>query len=341
MDTPSIALIFPHPLGDSILFLVLGNNLQRNGYKVTYYSNYIAQMQEWFPDVDIKPYPKPNTLSEVASHFDLVIGTPSSLRPYDNPEAAASDLAQRYVIMTYGKHMEHEFKFDHSERIRTKIVDAEVAQKLIHIANISGVCLSRAYGRDFPLAEKFVQLCKKVMQLDNVINDCGITAPSHLIHRKYPRRVIVHPISNEAVRVWPREKFIKLATRLSKDGWEPVFCMAPGERAAWEKELNDRFLLPEFPTINDLASFIYESGFMIGNDFSIGHLSSTLLIPTLTIRWRSNFRSRPCWVLGKIVTPPRIFPKRYRRDCWRKLISVRRVTRAFNSLVREFSSQAA
>lgn len=184
------------------------------------------------------------------------------------------------------------------------------------------------FNREQTAVKNVVQFCKQEFQLEGVTAANGIEIPPHLGYRRYPARVVIHPTSSDGARKdWPAHKFQALARRLKKAGFEPVFAVAPNERALWQARLLGE-TLPEFPGLGDLAAFIYESGSLIGNDSGLGHLASLLNIPTISIfsQERTSLLWRPDWRPGIVV-----FPKIsgiFRRQ-WRLFISVRQVYRAF------------
>lgn len=121
-------------------------------------------------------------------------------------------------------------------------------------------------------------------------------------------------------------------------GYTCVFILTPEEKKDWP-EAN----APDFSTLIELAEFIAESGWMIGNDSGIGHLASCLGIPTLTIcrsHMGANFW-KPSWAYGKIIVPPSWIPNvkglRLRDKKWQAFISVETVYTRFFDLVSEFS----
>ncbi len=69
----SIAFVMSPRLGDSLLAMIVVNNLRRNGYQVTVFSNYLLGLQRWFPEVCIKPYPEAAHGKEVLLTFDLLL----------------------------------------------------------------------------------------------------------------------------------------------------------------------------------------------------------------------------------------------------------------------------
>ncbi len=165
----------------------------------------------------------------------------------------------------------------------------------------------------------------------------GIQVPPGLHFRKFEKRVIVHPTSAELKRTWPAEKFIRLCEKLQTRGFKPVVCISPAESKVWKPLLEGRtdILMPFFQTVDQLASFVYESGFMIGNNSGIGHLASSLKIPTLSLFSRKSYANlwRPGFGPGDIVTPlPLAIGARMKEKTWKKFLTVPRVLNAFAAL---------
>ncbi len=90
-----------------------------------------------------------------------------------------------------------------------------------------------------------------------------------------------------------------VAAWLKQEGYDPVFTVSPSEAPEWGSS-------PLFPTLGDLASFLYESGAFLGNDSGTAHLASLLEIPHLIIAgnglqmplWRTG------WLPGHTIAPP-------------------------------------
>jgi len=139
--------------------------------------------------------------------------------------------------------------------------------------------------------------------------DPGLTPPPGLLFRRHPRRIVLHNGSGDPAKNWPREKFIRLFDRLRKNGYDPVF-------------------LPQFPTLADLASFLYESGVLIGNDSGPGHLASALGLPTLIIGPSAAHMKlwRPGWGPSHVVTP---LPWKCLEKRWKTFVTVKSVGTAF------------
>ncbi len=142
-------------------------------------------------------------------------------------------------------------------------------------------------------------------------------------------------MSLEEKRCWPKEKFLKLATHLLKKGWAPALCMSPMERISWEpylKTASSEISCPCFENLGELASYIYESGLFIGNDSGLGHLASTMGIPTLSIFARRSYSRlwRPGWGVGKVVCPPHVLMgAKLMNRYWKELLTTRQVLQSF------------
>jgi heptosyltransferase III len=151
-------------------------------------------------------------------------------------------------------------------------------------------------------------------------SDNGFSPPSGLIHRKHQKRIAIHSTSGNPSRNWPAEKFLKFAKWAESEGLEPTF-------------------LPQFPHLEDLISFIYESGYFLGNDSGPGHIASCLKIPNLVIgREERHMRHwRPGWELGEIIVPPKWVPNwggfRLREKEWKRFITTNSVINKFKTNV--------
>lgn len=157
----------------------------------------------------------------------------------------------------------------------------------------------------------------------------GICPPSHLTYQKYAHRIAIHPFSSYSKKNWNENSYLKLKDKLLKLGWDPVLIAPPGQGQTWES--------PSLDTLSDLASFLYESGFFIGNDSGPGHLASNLKIPTLTIGESFEHLSywRPSWHHGTLAHLPPIASKiKLFKNNWNNLITLNKVYKRFTELTR-------
>ncbi len=146
--------------------------------------------------------------------------------------------------------------------------------------------------------------------------DNGFRAPPNLIHRKYSSRVAIHASSGDPHRNW--DKFDQVANLLRSSGLAPEF-------------------LPQFPTLEELTSFIYESGYFIGNDSGPGHIASLLKIPHLIIgKEEKHLRHwRPGWGYGGVVVPPKWLTNfKFLRNRWKRFITTKSVIKTFYDIIK-------
>ncbi len=189
-------------------------------------------------------------------------------------------------------------------------------------------------GFDYPVDEKKTMVdnvCLAIKELFGFVpsTQSSLLQKLPLAHRKYEKRVLIHPESTREDKNWLRSKFLKLAKKLEKRGFEPVFILSPEERKHWT-EAN----APLFPTLEELATTVYESGFLIGNDSGPAHLASYYAIPHIII---CQGRQMPLWSSGwyppRIIRPHALVPNikgmRLREKKWPFFIGVNRVLREF------------
>ncbi len=140
----------------------------------------------------------------------------------------------------------------------------------------------------------------------------GLLPPAGLVHRRYPKRVAIHTGSAQMEKNWPTPKFLAVVRFLEKQDLQP-------------------HIIPLFPSIEELCSFIYESGYFIGNDSGPGHIASYLQIPSLIIaKSHKQMRLwRPGWKSATILTPPHWIPNwkgsRLREKYWKQLVTINKV----------------
>ena len=193
------------------------------------------------------------------------------------------------------------------------------------------------YRDDHSQVENMMAISRRVFSLDNPTDTNGITAPGHLRYRRFPDRVCIHPTSAEFSKNWLPERFVRLAHRLAARGFSVVFVMSEPETTVWEPVITGVFPLKGFSNVADCASFVYESGFFIGNDSGGGHLASCLGIPTVSIHGRKgkSIRWRPGWGEVEVVTPMiNLVGSALRQHYWKYFLPVSSVERSFYRLAR-------
>lgn len=328
--TPSdcrLALVPSMGLGDGCIYLVLAANLARAGYKVTVFSNHVGALNNWFALFDAQPLPPPAHTFHVLDEFDLVISDLGSM--VTRHGEAAEMLARRYAFVGTLKVDPRFIEFPAIDALAR--LSPCKSSLLAPLAAAAGPlrCLS---NDRVSMVEQAVAFCSERMGLVGAHDGVGLQVPPNLKHRLYPRRVMLHPLSYNEKKNWPAHKYVALARQLRKEGYDPQFVLSPKERRDHLEVFGTEFEIPPFADAQALAAYLYESGYVIGNDSGVGHLASMLGIPVLTIyrKRRDGFCWRPGWGQGHVVRPavsPGIL-----RNQWRRFLSVGRVLRSFHVL---------
>ncbi|MCI0151932.1 hypothetical protein KNO81_39530 [Paraburkholderia sediminicola] len=130
---------------------------------------------------------------------------------------------------------------------------------------------------------------------------------------------------------------VSLIMMISLAGQEfvPSFLVAPNEFPTWQQTVEFGHEVNAFTTLGEVAKWIAESGWFIGNDSGLGHMASALGVPTLTPFMRRGLaRSwRPGCGRGMVALHPDIVPfGGLKERCCKHLLWVRRVLSNFPEL---------
>jgi heptosyltransferase III len=304
MTSKKLAVVSAAGIGDALVLLIASHHLRKMGCEVTTFNRHLPGFGRWLEKGEYLP--PPADWRQALASFDAV------LLQHDNTEKAREIVSLRksglpvYVFYTnyrFSKHGALLDGFDYAFDANQTMVD--------------NTCrgTSALFGGE--------------TQMFN-----GLYPPPCLVHRKFPRRVMIHPTSTCNEKNWLKKKFLKLAKHLQAMDFQPTFILSLEERADWP-ELH----APIFPTLEDLASMIYESGYFIGNDSGPGHLASYLSIPHLIIRRHERNMQlwRPGWHQGELICPPRWLPNikglRIREQKWKHFITTKEVLKRFKTLI--------
>lgn len=309
MNNKKAAVFSCKGLGDGLISLTLANNLFINGFKVdTYHPKKLYQLQNWFLDLKILPFPKDDKIDELINSYDIIFVS------YDTSSFISK-------LIEKGK-----------QKNNLIVLNPSPSKKIG----------SQPYYKDayfdptINMPENIERFCKAVLHLDKYVNVNNIRPLQHLIYNKNKDRVIIHPTSAKEGKNWPKIKYVKLAEYFKRINKNPVFVMSTEEKKGWIDIENRGYEVKAFDDLSDLASYIYESYAMIGNDSGIGHLASSLKIPTVTIfrNYRSSCLWRPGFYKNISIYPSRYIPNissfRLRDKYWKKFISVKKVVKSCN-----------
>jgi heptosyltransferase-3 len=295
-------------MGDGLIALVLSNNLHLNGRAVTTFHPFLDSLQAWFPHLPIRRFPCSEDLEVELKQFD------------------------RFFII-YEKSPWMQSVLTHSQKHfpnQTTILNPIATQRHDYLHWEEG-----RFDGNRAFVDNLYTFCKDILKFTVVTKSNGICNLEEVRPHLHKKRIVIHPCSSREGKNWPRKKFLKLACHLKEWGYTPSLLLTEEERRGWDLSKVDA---PLFLDMSALASFISESGYMIGNDSGIGHLASCLGLPTLTI-CRSLQTSkfwRPAWARGEVVTPPAWVPNlkgfRWRDRYWKRWVTVNNVLNRFTHL---------
>jgi ADP-heptose:LPS heptosyltransferase len=149
------------------------------------------------------------------------------------------------------------------------------------------------------------------------------------VDRKANRqKIVIHPTSSRTQKNWPTDKYIRLATLLKEQDYEPIFTVSPAEREQWLEHTQGNFQVPYFQNLSVLAEFYQDARLFIGNDSGNAHLASYVGVPTVQIfkRYRRNPAWRAGWSDSRVIIAK--IPYCFYSNDWAKGISVVRVLTA-------------
>jgi len=283
-------------LGDSLIEMIVINQFVKAGYDATVFSDTLYELQHWFPHIKISKVPKDEK---------TFLGC---LQTFDQ------------LILFH-----HEVKHFSPSFIPLLKKNPIIFEKF-----------KQFYADNIPIASIHKNILENYFDFKHVSIDNGLIPPSQLTHRKFKNRVVMHVTAGESHRAYLPKRFIKLADKLKTQGFDCYFIVAPFEYKHWVWVKKQGIKLPQFSSLDKMASFIYESGYFIGNDSGLGHLASNLGIPTLSLFIRSKLykRWRPIWGLNlSIIAPPILVLISLKMKYWKYLIPWQQVYFKFRKLL--------
>lgn len=289
-----IAVLPASGIGDALIFHSAARALEAQKWRVDMFSEALSTFGCWLPTGHFFPTPPLSSLPSLFALYDAV------LLQHDNSEKARlvqSASKGKPVYTIYGSHhpgkhppLDPTFDFV-CDRSLSMLQNAETA-------------LAHFFGAP-PVQGLF------------------FSPPKGLIHRKYKRRIAIHPTSRSLEKNWTASRFLLAAEMLKKEGFDPVFTVAPYERDFWPGA-------PLFASLEELSSFLYESGAFLGNDSGLGHIASALYLPHVILGPSQEQLAlwAPGWKSGKLLSPsPWLLQGRWLRRRWKSLISTKKVVK--------------
>ncbi|ETF00966.1 hypothetical protein W822_20795 [Advenella kashmirensis W13003] len=176
---------------------------------------------------------------------------------------------------------------------------------------------------------------KSVYHIEDWSDSCSLQPHHPERSRQNRRRVVIHPTAGTPERYWSAARFLELARRLTRVGYDVAFVVEERDAQTWRQAAQGQpFTVNYFESLQELGAFIHESGYFVGNDSGVGHLASALGVPTVTIshRPRNMNRWRPQWAPGIIVPHVWLPLRAWRRKYWRLAVTVGAVERSLRRL---------
>jgi len=118
-----------------------------------------------------------------------------------------------------------------------------------------------------------------------------------------PRQILLHSGAGQPVRVWPLERYHRLAGRLRAAGYGVRVACDPDQRPRWLQLGEAEVATPR--TVTELLVLIDAAGAFIGGDSGPGHLAAFCGVPTFTLfgpqvpEWFAPLHPRAEWIEGK------------------------------------------
>jgi len=296
------AILASTGIGDGLLMMIAAQHLKKSGYHVTMFHNAADELIPLFEGIHISTYPPLKRLKKTLQSFDYVLVENTHF-----PESRFFFTIRNASLPPYSC-----FFFKPSRKMR----DGDYL-----------------FNTQLPMTTNLSCGCEKLLGTSPCI-DNNLSLPHDKNFRKYSKRIVIHPTSSNIKRNWSQSRFLQLAKRLQRDGYQVTFCIGPTEEKKWGHLDN----VLQFFHLKALADYIYESGYLIGNDSGIGHLASNLKIPTLTItNDRKHVRIwRPGWAVNHIITPLAILPRFIIRKVWKICLTTTSVYKAFKKLSHDY-----
>jgi len=117
------------------------------------------------------------------------------------------------------------------------------------------------------------------------------------------RKVLIHSGAGQPVRVWPLERYRRLATRLRGKAFSVQVACDSDQRDWWLKAGEAGVATPA--TVTELIALMDDAGAFIGNDSGPGHLAAFCGVPTFTLfgpqlpEWFAPLHPAAEWIEGK------------------------------------------
>jgi len=252
----------------------VANNLRVNGYRVTYFHDYIDQLREYVDGIRTRPLPIYSQIRDELAKSDVVLydstspftaGLPGELGAWFSTNGVCYGVTH---LAPVHRDIERRHLFRRSNQIGAR--DAALFAALNVSLRATGPALRRK-----PMAHQLADAVTGTMQLPVRVYSNGLDVPRPDTPTRR-NRVVIHPTSSNADKNWSAQGYIALAVRLAARGWHPVLTVSPAERERWQCRVGDRIEVQTFASIRGLAEYYAASFAFIGNDSGAAAMAAGL-----------------------------------------------------------------
>lgn len=278
MQIRQVAVICSEAISDGLMMMVATHRLTQEGAHVVTYHDKLHELSDWFQEHKFSERLDASLIESELTKYDLVI------LQYDGSSYSKEVIK---ILSANRKPMLSIFYPTYSKYTHPPLTACD-----------------RVFNKQIPMVDNIALAISSLLKARDHSKNNGLSAPAHLLHRRYKKRVAILPSAHI------HKKYERIAEEVRKSGFDPIILT--GEN------------------ISLGASIIYESGFFIGPDSDLCHLASNLHIPTLVVSGNKKPISllKPGWLRSSFITFPRWIPQTFLE----KFVLVSKVVSGFKKL---------
>ena len=311
----------PGKLGDSLISLVIANNLVRAGFDVTVRGEFPHQLDQWLPGFKTGPNIDHDDYEKITRKYDL------SIIDSQAPNLQRDGVDLRPILAAHSAF----FSLAHYEtsldgQFDPQTLPSRFQRTLQPLVPNHGLVRNHQDLR-LSMVSHTVEFCRREMNLSNADSANGIKLRSEIQQNKdlAKKLIVISPTSGKLKKNWLPNRFIALADHLHQKGYSCVFTVTPSETPSWRRQLAGRFAVADTDSVSELATLLSKALAVVCNDSGTAHLASAVGASTICLISSRDrfFEWRPGWGHSTLIMPS--IPVKSIFNIWPYFISVRRV----------------
>ena len=311
----------PGKLGDSLISLVIANNLVRAGFDVTVRGEFPHQLDQWLPGFKTGPNIDHDDYEKITRKYDL------SIIDSQAPNLQRDGVDLRPILAAHSAF----FSLAHYEtsldgQFDPQTLPSRFQRTLQPLVPNHGLVRNHQDLR-LSMVSHTVEFCRREMNLSNADSANGIKLRSEIQQNKElaKKLIVISPTSGKLKKNWLPNRFIALADHLHQKGYSCVFTVTPSETPSWRRQLAGRFAVADTDSVSELATLLSKALAVVCNDSGTAHLASAVGASTICLISSRDrfFEWRPGWGHSTLIMPS--IPVKSIFNIWPYFISVRRV----------------